>query len=421
MKCKVENCVFEASDLVKHIICKHKMTIKEYKEKYSTEVIDDKLINERQQTRKDKYIICCSLCNEKFPSQSALDFHFVSSKDIKHNHHYFNDSNKDDWVECTECTLRKPTICKHILEHNLNVSVYKGEIYSINYKKQLEQDRKEKREKNCKFRCPVENCDQLPFKTQKALDRHLITSKDIDHNHCYFNDSNKDDWVECAICEERRNVLTIHLKEDHNISSKEYKEIYKREIFSKNYLENQYKSFVNAGAHAPKEREKVFKCPVADCIEKFSTEHLLSHHMRDSQDYAHSSLIFNESNINDWVECKVLGCGYRSKRIDFHIKQKHSLTLEQYKKEYGKYLSKNFLQQSMISGMKDHESEKFLGQNNSFYGKSHSRETRQQISKTLSSKVDQEKKKNVLLQQVERLDQDDNENIDTIIDNICEG
>ena len=337
MKCKIEKCEFEGKDLTKHIICKHCMFVIDYIKKYGNDIVDEGLKQQRAESRKNKYVIKCLICHEKFQSEKSLECHFKNSEDIAHNHFYYNETNKDSWVECNICRLRDYSINKHIEKHNVKVSDYKGELRSKQCIEDLDLKNKERRENTFQFKCSVQSCSQN-FKTERALSQHLINSKDVEHNHVLYNDQNKDEWVECKICTIRKTVLTIHLKNDHDMSVEYYKENYKSEVFSNNYLEK-YNNFILAGAHADKEHVKKYFCNV--CNKGFSTENILNEHKEEE----HSCLFNNDLNKNDWVECKVENCGYRAARIDLHLKSKHNMSLEEYKQKYNsEVLSKTYLE-----------------------------------------------------------------------------
>jgi predicted transcriptional regulator len=406
MKCKIENCGFESADLSRHVLTKHNMSGDDYKILHGA-IVDDSLKLQRAESRRSKYTICCHVCLEKFSSQNALIFHLEKSEDIEHNHSLYNESNADEWVECKVCRKREPTIIRHITKHGLNIQTYSGEVHSKEYKKRLEKSQIEKRNL-FEFKCRISNC-QEKFSTEKALNRHIETSKDIEHNHFLYNDINYNDWIECKICGYRKMIITDHLRLAHSLGSEEYKQKYNAEIFTKNYYENQLKAFSIAGTEAPrKEKEKTFECPVSICKQKFSTEYGLEHHIENTHDKGHSQIFFNETNQNEWVECKVEGCGYRSKRIDFHVKDKHKLTLNQYEEQYcSKYLSKSFLEKARAGGKVGHEPEKWQGEKNPFYGKNHTEASKKQISLTLLNRKDSKQAAKIMLQQTEKLNNQD--------------
>lgn len=346
MKCKVEKCTFEGQNLTNHIICKHGITIADYVKKYGNDFIDEDLKKLIGDSRKSKYAFQCSICLEKFQSQKGLDYHYKESKDIKHNHYYYNETNTDSWVECNVCSLRSYSINKHIEKHNLKISDYEGELRSKQCKDDLEQKYKEIRENTFQFVCPVSTCREKYFKTKNSLYKHLVNSDDISHNHSLYNESNKDEWIECEVCHFRKIVLSMHLKKEHNMTVEYYKQNYNREVESKNY-QKKYKDFIMAGVNSNKEREKKFFCIV--CSEGFSTELSLKKHQESSIDHKHSSLDCNDTNTDEWVECKVKyeteTCGYRCTRIDHHLKSYHNMSVEQYKEKYGgEILSSAFLE-----------------------------------------------------------------------------
>jgi predicted transcriptional regulator len=331
MKCKVECCDFIGQDLTVHIIRKHGMLIVDYLKQYGGEIIDEELKKQRIESRKNKYSFKCPVnsCFESFETQKGLENHINECKTIEHNHYKFNESNKDEWVECTACTWRDHSITKHLREHNIQICDYKGELNSKLYAENQLIINKKIREKFA-YICQVKSCNEH-FKTQNSLNRHLINSEDIEHNHCLFNEENKDEWVACMVCDIRKNVLTRHLMDKHDMTIEYYRKNYNGEVYSKNY-KSKYQNFINAGAHAEKERRKIFSCK--NCDNAFSTDSLLQEHIAQ----IHCHLIYNETNKDEWVECQVVEndkkCDFRSIKISSHIKSKHEMTTEEYKKRY---------------------------------------------------------------------------------------
>jgi hypothetical protein len=126
-----------------------------------------------------------------------------------------------------------------------------------------------------------------------------------------------------------------------------------------------------------------FECKI--CNIEFSSKKLLKKHIL---------LINDEEHSNNWVECSV--CGFRSTRIDFHLKNKHNINIEQYELPY---LSKNYIKKIKNNGSVKHEKEKYIGNRNHFFGKHHTKETKQKISQTLLNKRNIDKYKKTLLEQ----------------------
>lgn len=130
-------------------------------------------------------------------------------------------------------------------------------------------------------------------------------------------------------------------------------------------------------------QENKFICTV--CIKKekkFDSFKELSTHCLKKGDEQHIKCAFNESNIDDWVECKVEGCFFRASRIDFHLK-KHDMTIERYKQQFSSAIfSNNFLKRTAESGRHANDGRNLSGENNPFFGKKHTQETRDSISKT---------------------------------------
>ena len=56
--------------------------------------------------------------------------------------------------------------------------------------------------------------------------------------------------------------------------------------------------------------------------------------------------IYTEKNIDEWVECLI--CGYRAKRIGRHVNNLHDISTEDYKKNYGKFVTKIYLEKIII-------------------------------------------------------------------------
>jgi len=405
IKCKVEDCNFEASDLTVHIIRVHKMKINEYQNKYSSKIIDEKLIEKRVVSRKNKYTTKCEICSAIFSSEVALNHHFKMAIDIEHSHFIYNEFNKEEWIECKICRFRAPTLKYHIRLHNLKVEDYYSKYAEVNSKNnllKLEELKKESRIKNFKFICEI--CSEH-FKTEQSLHEHLINSNDLEHNHLLYNNSNSKDWIECKICGMRKKVILEHLKITHNLTSKQYLEQYDSSVFSENYYNNSFMKFVNEGAknqqrHETRKSHRNISCPV--CFEMFASQEGLDKHIILVDDKEHSSLIYDDLHPDDWIECKICGC--RRARIDFHIKSKHGLSCQVYKKDYGDFLSINYLKKIKDNGCLNHESYKYEKEKNPFYNKQHSVETKKQISTTLLNKTDREKKMKILQELVEQFE-----------------
>jgi hypothetical protein len=119
------------------------------------------------------------------------------------------------------------------------------------------------------------------------------------------------------------------------------------------------------------------KCTI--CNVDFEIEQQFIRHCRKRRDVKHSQLLFNDSNVDDWVECKI--CGFRRKTLRDHVKV-HNLTVEEYKSQYGEVYSKNALETVRANGRKM-TGDKCMGENNPFYGKHHTDESKQNISDSL--------------------------------------
>jgi hypothetical protein len=117
----------------------------------------------------------------------------------------------------------------------------------------------------------------------------------------------------------------------------------------------------------------------------------LKNHCLKKKDKSHIELVFNENNVNDWVACQVQSCFYRASRIDFHLKKIHKILKNDYERIYGQTTSKNLKEKSIEIGRHANDNRDLTGKNNPFYGKNHTKHTKQKISKT-------EKTNNALLE-----------------------
>lgn len=183
--------------------------------------------------------------------------------------------------------------------------------------------------------------------------------------------------MKCQIkgCNVERADLSQHIRCDHKLSVADYKQQY-----NVKYVIDESKR-LKRGATRKKTNQKTkqYKCEV--CNEACLTQKALRKHYIKSKDSKHSQIIFNEYNVDDWVECKV--CGLRRSRLDIHLKFDHNMSTEQYVKSYQvSFLSKNFIIRTSQSGKNSVNREQFVGSNNPFYGKHHSLETKDKISKT---------------------------------------
>jgi hypothetical protein len=130
MKCQIEGCNVERTDLSQHIRIDHKMMVADYKTKFNVKyVIDEEKRKLRGQTRKitnqTTKQFKCQLCNDACKTEEALQQHYFTNKDPKHSHYIFNEVNKDDWVECGICSLRRNRIDFHLnTKHNITKEDY---------------------------------------------------------------------------------------------------------------------------------------------------------------------------------------------------------------------------------------------------------------------------------------------------------
>ena len=102
------------------------------------------------------------------------------------------------------------------------------------------------------------------------------------------------------------------------------------------------------GLETVDEEVNMFKCKA--CIADFETEKQLNNHYLRIKDKDHSHIIFNESNIHDWIECKIIGCSLRRKKISKHVEVVHQISKEEYEKIYGEVISKNYREQMQKNG-----------------------------------------------------------------------
>jgi hypothetical protein len=130
MKCQIENCNIERSDLSQHIRLDHKMNVYDYKKKFSLKyVVDEEKRKLRGQTRKitnqNTKQFKCDFCNSACLTEKALYQHYYDSNDLQHNYKINNNSNIDDWVECSLCGIRKSRIDFHLkISHNISIKEY---------------------------------------------------------------------------------------------------------------------------------------------------------------------------------------------------------------------------------------------------------------------------------------------------------
>lgn len=121
-------------------------------------------------------------------------------------------------------------------------------------------------------------------------------------------------------CNVERGDLSQHIYKEHGISTAEYK---KR--FNIKYVIDEERRKQRGQNRKELNRKRYFNhCEI--CNENFSTIKALYRHCYEKEDSKHSKIIFNESNINDWVECKL--CGLRRSIISNHIRNYHNITNE---------------------------------------------------------------------------------------------
>lgn len=124
----------------------------------------------------------------------------------------------------------------------------------------------------------------------------------------------------------------------------------------------------------------MYQCTVCKRVKEFETFKDFATHCLKKGDKEHIELAYNDSNVDDWVACKIEDCWFRASRIDFHIK-KHGLTRQQYEEKYqGSIFSKNFLKNTSESGKHANDDRDLSRENNPFFGRKHSEKSKQKIS-----------------------------------------
>ena len=87
--------------------------------------------------RKEKYKCECPVCHEKFKNQKQILRHAKKKQDEEHSKLIFNEDNKDEWIECKICGLRRKKLLIHIKQHNISKEDYEkqyGPLFSEKYK-----------------------------------------------------------------------------------------------------------------------------------------------------------------------------------------------------------------------------------------------------------------------------------------------
>lgn len=184
--------------------------------------------------------------------------------------------------------------------------------------------------------------------------------------------------MKCQIegCDVVREDLSQHIRIDHNMPVQEYKL-----KFNVKYVIDEEKRLKRgASRRITNQLTKQFKCEI--CGEACLTKEALDKHYGMSKDAQHSYVLFNETNIDDWVQCEI--CGLRRSRLDFHLLADHNMSKEEYEKTYNKScLSENFVKRSKAGGRTIIGKGMFLGSKNPFYGKHHSEFSKNSIGLTI--------------------------------------
>lgn len=184
--------------------------------------------------------------------------------------------------------------------------------------------------------------------------------------------------MKCQVegCTVERQDLSQHIRLDHQMTIKEYKEKYNVQYV----IDEEKRKKRGATRRITNQTTKQFLCEI--CGEACLTEGALYKHYSTSNEAKHSYKIFNEVNCDEWVQCEI--CMLRRSRIDFHLQAVHNISKEEYFEKYNKTcFSKSFLDKVRESSFKKHESQHFLGSKNPFYNKKHSEESRKNISETI--------------------------------------
>jgi hypothetical protein len=176
--------------------------------------------------------------------------------------------------------------------------------------------------------------------------------------------------MNCKIngCEFSCNDLTDHILTVHGISIKRYRIL----------------------TNAKNVKDNSFFCDI--CYNEYDLQEEFKNHCLKCRDVEHSRLIYTEENQDDWVECKVEGCGYRAGKISEHVKLKHDLEKEEYKEKYkSEYISKNYLEKMKAASKKGCSVEK-----RHYRNKCSSCNTDIFTQKTICEKCEQQKERNDL-------------------------
>jgi hypothetical protein len=120
---------YASLDLTQHVLKIHKLTKDQFKEKYNISLVSYSVSSKRtfskHKTQKEKNGIYCELCKKTLPTKDEYDKHFYAN-DAIHSQIVFNDSNKDDWIECEICGYRSASIVYHVRdEHKISSKEYK--------------------------------------------------------------------------------------------------------------------------------------------------------------------------------------------------------------------------------------------------------------------------------------------------------
>jgi predicted transcriptional regulator len=173
----------------------------------------------------------CTLCCKEVNDEKSLIRHCMKKGDVEHSHLIFNDLNKDEWVQCAVCGLRRKTLRDHVLVHNMTVEQYRqkyGEIMSNKYlcdirssgaKAALTVDNRVYRHK-CKY------CDNIIDGKALICDSCKVVRTDKDKElqeskFCRLVEG--DDFIRCKVCGWPDTRISKHILNEHGMNKHQYR------------------------------------------------------------------------------------------------------------------------------------------------------------------------------------------------------
>lgn len=156
--------------------------------------------------------------------------------------------------------------------------------------------------------------------------------------------------MKCLVegCGWEAKALGSHIKCVHKMGVKEYEKIYEVDSVTDDDLKSKRKE-----SRRLNKLNKDIKCPVDGCGFACDThEQLIDHCYRQTNSVPHSHVMFDGHNVDDWVECKCGGCGYRRGKIVDHVQKVHSISRENYEIHHGLMISKNYSIKAKNNGAK---------------------------------------------------------------------